>query len=157
MSGYCEASMVFPSRLLLTIHLLVLAGSLSGCSLFYPRDNFDPVSGNWTGAWYRQGENVPAGSLHIRLNAVDATHWLASVSVGSEVEVDYEFMMQGRREGSLVLFQGVVDLGRAGGGNYSWNGEIDGRVFQGIFRHPSGDGRFELVRRPEPESTVHEK
>ncbi len=149
--------MVSPSRLSLIIQLLFIACSISGCSFFAPKDDFDPVSGNWTGAWYRQGENVPAGNLHFRLNAVDADHWLALVSVGSEVEVVYEFMMQGRREGSLVLFQGVVDLGRAGAGTYSWNGEVDGQVFQGIFRHPSGDGRFELVRRPEPESIVHEK
>jgi hypothetical protein len=119
--------------------------------MFQSSGHFDPVSGSWTGAWYRQGESIPAGALQLTMSATGPDTWLAVAHAASGAEAVYEFEVKGRREGSLVLFQGDVDLGRASGGKYVWNGEIDGRVFQGSFRHPSGDGRFELVRRPSPE------
>jgi hypothetical protein len=76
------------------------------------------------------------------------------VEAASEVEATYELTLRGRTEGRRVLFEGEVDLGRAGGGVYAWSGEIAADIFQGVFRHPAGDGRFELVRRPEPASIL---
>lgn len=107
----------------------------------------DPASGTWTGAWYRVGEREPAGALGCRLEPAGPGVWEARFETGADVEANYELRLRGRREGSRVVFGGSVDLGAAGGGIYQWSGEIDGEVFQGTFQHPSGDGRFEMLRR----------
>lgn len=145
--------MISHSGLAAVVLTLMLSGCLTGCALSRG-EAFDPVSGNWTGAWYRAGETEPAGRLSFRLTSEGDETWRMVVEAASEVEAVYEFTLRGRREGARVVFGGEVDLGRAGGGVYEWTGEADGQVFQGAFSHPAGDGRFELVRRPEAESIV---
>lgn len=137
--------------ILLTI--LIAAGA-GGCTILGGQDAPDPVSGNWTGAWYRAGQKEPAGRLSFRMTADGPGSWRAVVEAASEVEATYEFTLRGRVQGSRVLFEDETDLGRAGGGIYVWSGEIAGDIFQGVFRNPAGDGRFELVRRPEPASVL---
>jgi len=141
-------------RLFLFAFLLLIPLGAAGCAVFGGEAGPDPVSGSWTGAWYRAGEKQPAGPLNFSMTPLAPGRWRAVVEVSTEVEAIYELTLQGRAEGRRVLFEGEVDLGRAGGGVYAWSGEIAGDIFQGVFRHPSGDGRFELVRRPKPVSVV---
>lgn len=109
----------------------------------------DPASGSWTGAWYRAGEREPAGPLACRLEPAGRDLWNARFETRSGVEATYELRLHGKREGRRIVFGGRVDLGAAGGGAYEWTGEVDGEVFVGAFENPAGDGRFEMVRRPD--------
>lgn len=146
--------MLLRRRFALLIPFFLISMGATGCVVPGGRAAPDPVSGRWTGAWYRAGEKSPAGALNFSMTPAGPGRWRAVVEVSSEVEATYELTLEGRVEGSRVLFEDEVDLGRAAGGVYTWSGEIAGDVFQGVFRHPAGDGRFELVRRPDPVSIV---
>lgn len=139
-----------PSRLLLPALLLPILA----CG--YPNDgpDQDPVSGTWKGSWYRAGQIFPAGKLRVRLSPVDDETWRAVLEISNSIESTYEWDVVGRRDGSRVLFEDEVDFGRASGGVYEWWGEVNGDFFQGSYRHPSGDGRFDLTRVEKPASIL---
>ena len=144
-------------RALVWMVLLSLGTILSGCSTVYhakwrkaaakPTTN-EPV-GAWEGRW-TSGVNGHNGKLRCIISdspegGYDFHFWARwQIFAGT-----YHLQPEVIHEGESFRFQGTKNLGRLVGGEYSFDGRVNGDSFAATYKSRLDNGRFELMRHSE--------
>lgn len=107
-----------------------------------------PVTGEWTGAWWPQSPTAAerhGKSLQCTVVHQDGT-WQAIFRAECDQAYTFTVSMQGRPSGEVVLFQGTTDLGEQGG-LFDWIGRASEQEFVGFFTSSHYVGEFRLERK----------
>ncbi len=137
--------------------LLILIGFCPGCSTVYygkwkraqPISESTPIAGSWEGRWVSES-NGHNGRLRCIVSAEENGgydfHFWARWNVFAGT-YHVEPVVTGANE--RYEFTGSKSLGRLVGGEYSFEGVIDGNQFNARYRSRIDHGRFEMTRRVE--------
>jgi len=138
-----------------TLFLLLVALSLVGCSSFnrdWKRATLGPpptdgLAGRWEGFWMseRNGHNGKLRCLITQSNSgpyqarFRAKYWKI-LAFGYTVPLTVE------RSNDTFRFEGEANLGRLGGGLYSYSGAVCGTNFHSTYRSKYDFGHFQMQR-----------
>jgi hypothetical protein len=111
-----------------------------------PAKPADAFSGSWAGTWHSDATGHH-GKLFCEFSRLDARHHRAEFTAHwGLLHGSYSVVMDTRRAGRDLRFQGRQDLGALYGGVYTYDGKVSPARFFSKYSAASDHGTFDLQR-----------
>ena len=105
------------------------------------------VAGKYSGRWESGTHKGHGGGLDCLVTEAGAGKWDAVFTAEFGKIKDYKIKLEGKPEGSKVVFGGKVDLGKDDGGIFTWTGHADEKEFIGQYEGGGDKGTFKMARK----------